>query len=62
MADPEGSRVLVFSPEGEALGYWGSFDFGPQGFGLVSGLATDGKGGIWITDGLRNVIHYYPLP
>jgi sugar lactone lactonase YvrE len=61
-ADPEGGRVLVFSPDGEALGYWGSFDFGPQGFGLVSGLATDGKGGIWITDGLRNVIHYYPLP
>ena len=60
VADPEGGRVLVFSPEGDALGYWGSFEFGPSGFGLVSGLAADGQGGIWIINAvLPGVVHIH---
>jgi tripartite motif-containing protein 2/3/tripartite motif-containing protein 71 len=62
VSDPESSRILIFTTEGEFIGYWGSFESGVEGFGLVSGLAIDGQGGIWITDGSKNRIQYFILP
>jgi len=62
VSDPESSRILVFSTEGEFIGYWGSFESGVEGFGLVSGMAIDGQVGIWVTDGSKNRIQYFILP
>ena len=58
IADPEGSRVLEFDGEG---GYVrGGSDI--NGFGLVSGLAIDDQGGVWVSDGLNNHLLHYTLP
>ena len=61
-ADPEGGRVLMFSNMGEFLGHWGTPKQNFEGFGIIGGLATDGQGGIWVTDASKNRIFYFALP
>jgi predicted membrane-bound mannosyltransferase/DNA-binding beta-propeller fold protein YncE len=51
IADPESYRVLEFTLEGEFIRYWGDYSAGTDGFGLVSGLAVDPNGGLWVSDG-----------
>jgi len=62
VADPEGYRVLEFSLEGEFIQYWGDFSTGTDGFGLVSGLAVDPNGGLWVSDGANNRLLHFTLP
>jgi uncharacterized protein (TIGR03663 family) len=62
VADPESARVLVFSAKGEFLGHIGDPAIGFDGFGLVSGLALDEQGGLWVSDGLNNRLQYFPMP
>jgi hypothetical protein len=62
VADPEGARVLVFSNDGEIIGYLGNPMIGFDGFGLVSGIAIDELGGMWVADGRKNRIQYFPIP
>jgi len=62
VADPEGARVLVFSANGDILGYLGDPAPGFDGFGLVSGLAVDDQGGLWVSDGRKNRIQYFIMP
>jgi hypothetical protein len=62
VADPESARILVFSNTGEVIGYIGSSEIGFDSFGLVSGLAIDNKGGLWVTDSRKNRIQYFILP
>jgi DNA-binding beta-propeller fold protein YncE len=61
IADPEGYRILEYTLEGEFIRYWGDFSNGPDGFGLVSGLAVDGNGGLWVTDGANNRVLYFSV-
>jgi uncharacterized protein (TIGR03663 family) len=49
-SDPEGFRVLCFEPDGEFRMGWGGFGTDGTQLGLVSGLAFDALGGIWVVD------------
>lgn len=62
IADPEGYRVLEYNTLGEFVRYWGDFSTGPEGFGLVSGLAVDGDGGVWVSDGANNRLLRFTMP
>jgi sugar lactone lactonase YvrE len=61
IADPEGYRILEYTLDGEFIRYWGDYSTGPDGFGLVSGLALDADGGLWVSDGLNNRVLYFDL-
>jgi uncharacterized protein (TIGR03663 family) len=62
VADPEGYRILEFTPEGEFVRYWGDYALDTSGFGLVSGLAFDPEGGVWVSDGANNRLLHFTLP
>ncbi|HUF40196.1 MAG TPA: flippase activity-associated protein Agl23 [Anaerolineales bacterium] len=61
IADPEGYRILEYTLDGEVIRYWGDYSTGADGFGLVSGLALDAAGGLWVADGLNNRLLYFRL-
>jgi len=54
ISDPEGYRILAFSPEGEFLHYWGTFGDGPNNLNRPTGLAADEEGNVWVTDAGNN--------
>ena len=59
VSDPELSRVLVFSPDGNILNYFGDFGSSENTMGLVIGIAEDNQGGLWVIDGEGNrALHY----
>ncbi len=60
--DPEGYRVLQFSPQGEFIRYWGDLSTGLDGFGLVGGLAVDPQDGIWVSDTGNSRLLHFTLP
>jgi DNA-binding beta-propeller fold protein YncE len=60
--DPEGYRVLEFTPEGEFVRYFGNLSSGPDGFGLVGGIATELGDGVWVADPGNNRIMHFTLP
>lgn len=62
VADPEGYRVLEFTAEGDFVQYWGDYSTGMDGFGLVSGVAVDPEGGVWVSDGANNRLLHFTLP
>lgn len=62
VTDPEGFRVLEFDPEGKFMMGWGDYSTGTDGFGLVSGVAVDSTGKVWISDGGNNRLLRFSLP
>lgn len=63
IVDPEAGRVLVFSYDGTFISTFGTYDpFGPTGFGVIGGVASDDLGGAWLTDSLKNEIKYFKIP
>lgn len=63
VSDPEGTRILAFTTEGEFLYYWGTFGDGPNQFNLPTGLAADPEGGLWVSDTKNNrLLHFNPPP
>jgi predicted membrane-bound mannosyltransferase/DNA-binding beta-propeller fold protein YncE len=61
ISDPEAIRILVFSPEGTFLRYWGTFGEGPGNLNLPTGLAADPEGGLWVVDtGNNRMLHFTP--
>jgi DNA-binding beta-propeller fold protein YncE len=62
VADPEGARILVFDQDGKYLNNWGNYSSGPDGFGLVGGLAADNQGGVWAADAGNHRIMHFTLP
>ena len=60
--DPEGYRVLEFTPEGEIVRFWGDYGTGPDGFGLAGSVAADPAGGVWVSDPGNNRIMHFNLP
>jgi len=62
VADPEGYRVLKFNRDGNFVMGWGDYSTEVDGFGLVSGLAVDPSGEVWVSDGGNNRLMRYTLP
>ncbi len=60
--DPEGYRVLEFTPDGEFVRYFGNLSTGSDGFGLVGGIDTDENDGLWVADSGNNRIMHFTLP
>ncbi|MFQ5615719.1 MAG: glycosyltransferase family 39 protein [Anaerolineales bacterium] len=62
VADPEGYRVLEFTIDGEFVRFWGDYSTGSAGVGLVSGVAFDPEGGVWVSEGGNNRLLHFTLP
>ncbi|MAT43882.1 MAG: hypothetical protein CL609_16225 [Anaerolineaceae bacterium] len=62
VTDPEGYRILGFSPEGTFLYGWGNYSADVDGFGLPSSIAFDQSGGAWVADAENNVLLHFTLP
>lgn len=60
--DPEGYRVLQFTENGDFIRYWGDLSTGPDGFGLVGGIATDTDDSVWVSDPNNNRLLHFSLP
>jgi DNA-binding beta-propeller fold protein YncE len=60
LTDPEASRVLVFSQDGEFLYYFGDFDRG--NLGVPIGISSDNENGLWISDSKNNRLLHFTLP
>lgn len=59
----QGECVRIFSTSGKQQAVFGEHDAGPDNFSLPTGLATDGRGNIWISDGLRHLVTIFkPTP
>lgn len=62
ITDPEGYRVIEFDPNGVVVRVWGDYSETNSGFGLASGIAVDGEGNVWVTDGAFNRLMRFTLP
>lgn len=62
ITDPEGYRVMEFSPTGEILRTWGEYGEEYSNFGLASGIAVDREGHLWVADGAFNRLMRFTLP
>jgi DNA-binding beta-propeller fold protein YncE len=62
LTDPEGCRVLEFSPAGKIAHIWGQCSSGTDGFGQPAGVAADRAGGVWISDATNQRLLHFPLP
>jgi DNA-binding beta-propeller fold protein YncE len=62
ISDPEGYRILEFTSEGQFVRTWGDFGSGESEIGLVSGIAVDPEGYVWVSDAGNNRILRYSLP
>jgi DNA-binding beta-propeller fold protein YncE len=59
VTDPEMGRVLEFNDQGEIMHAWDLNPSAPGGFSLVSGLALDSAGGLWVGDAQnQRLIHF----
>ncbi|MBP6786513.1 MAG: TIGR03663 family protein [Candidatus Promineofilum sp.] len=60
--DPEGYRVLIFSPAGAYLGRFGQYGTDTGSLGLPNGLAVAADDSLWVADsGNHRVLGYAPL-
>jgi predicted membrane-bound mannosyltransferase/sugar lactone lactonase YvrE len=62
ITDPEGYRVIEFTPDGQFVRAWGDFGTGDAEIGLASGVDVDANGDVWVTDAGNNRILKYVLP
>jgi DNA-binding beta-propeller fold protein YncE len=60
--DPEGYRVLEFTPDGELVRFWGDYSLGADGFGLAGAVAVDPEGGLWVSDAGNHRLMHFSLP
>jgi len=60
--DPEAYRVLEFNTDGTFILTWGDFGAGPENFGLVSGIAVDSQGRVWVSDTANDRLMRFTLP
>lgn len=61
VTDPEGYRVLCFTPEGDFLFGWGDYGESEVKFNIPSGLSFDSEGRLWIVDSKNNrLIRFNP--
>jgi DNA-binding beta-propeller fold protein YncE len=60
VSDPEGYRVLIFSPSGAYLNRFGQFGTDLNSLGLPNGLAFDAGGNLWLADAGNHRVLKYP--
>ena len=61
-SDPELSRIIIFSPEGEVLAAWGTEGFDSFNLNFPTGLTVDSNGGVWVSDTKNNRLQYFINP
>ncbi len=62
VSDPEGYRVLIFSPAGAYLGRFGQYGTDTGSLGLPNGLAVAADDSLWVADaGNHRVLKYPPI-
>ncbi len=62
LTDPEGFRILLFTPEGEFLHTWGEDPDPAIGLHLPVGIAADAQGGLWVADSAAGRVVYFIAP
>lgn len=62
ITDPEGYRILGFTPQGDFIHGWGNYSADIDGFGLPSSIVFDQNGGAWVADAENNVLLHFTLP
>jgi DNA-binding beta-propeller fold protein YncE len=62
VVDPEGYRVIQFSPDGVFKRAWGQYSLDIDGFNLAAGVAVDGEGRVWVSDAGNNRLLRFVLP
>jgi len=62
VTDPEGTRILVFSTQGEIQYYWGTFGTGQDQFNLPTGITVSQEDGLWVSDTKNNRLMHFTLP
>jgi uncharacterized protein (TIGR03663 family) len=62
VTDPEGYRVLEFTSDGQFVQTWGTFGTDTSSFGIVSGIATDALGQVWVVDAGNNRVLRFTVP
>ena len=62
VTDPEGYRIIQFSPEGELIRTWGDYGFGNESFGIAAAVAVAPDGSIWVTDAGNQRVMKFVLP
>jgi len=60
VADPIMGRILVFDQQGNFQAAWGGFGSGNDEIGIVSGLAVDPFGQVWVSDARNNRLMRFP--
>lgn len=62
VTDPEGYRILIFTPDGQYLARFGKFGTDLNSFGLPNGLAFDAQNNLYVADaGNHRVLKFAPL-
>jgi uncharacterized protein (TIGR03663 family) len=56
VSDPEGYRILQYSPVGDPIRSWGDFGSESFQFGMPNGLAAAADGSLWVADSGNNRI------
>ncbi len=62
VTDPEGYRVLEFTSEGQFVQTWGTYGTDASSLGVVSGIAADSQGQIWVSDAGNNRVLRFTVP
>ena len=62
VTDPEGYRVIQFTPEGEIVRTWGDFGYGNENFGIAAAVAVAPDGSVWVTDAGNQRVMKFVLP
>jgi uncharacterized protein (TIGR03663 family) len=62
ITDPDGYRVIEFGSTGDFIRYWGDYGMTSDLFGIPAGIASDGSGGVWISDAGNHRIMHFLMP
>lgn len=62
VADPEGSRILIFDSNGTFINGFGNFGTGADAIGMASGVGVDREGRVWVSDGSNHRLMRFSLP
>ncbi len=62
VTDPEGYRIIQFTPEGELVRTWGDYGFGNENFAIAAAVAVAPDGSVWVTDAGNQRVMKFVLP
>jgi DNA-binding beta-propeller fold protein YncE len=62
VTDPDGSRVIQYTSDGQLVQTWGDYGDTETTFGIAAGIAVDPFGHVWVTDAGSNRVMRFTLP